>query len=160
VVPQHDHSAISCSSPLSYVFVSYSLSLQFEVLEEELLDGKHVVILVELNDSVSNIPTHPLVDSCATRYAVADEELVDDDNLFLFKLKTLQSLEVINSRPVESGAVKDLTKLNVSINGHNEIVYMFITKLCHHLMVQALPWHRHDNVNLSFAKYTVIHCYP
>ena len=35
-----------------------ALYLQSEVLKEELLDGNHVVISVELNDGISCLPTH------------------------------------------------------------------------------------------------------
>jgi len=44
------------------------------LLEEELLDGNHIVISVELNNGVSCLPTHALVDCGATGYAFADEE--------------------------------------------------------------------------------------
>ena len=86
------------------------------MLKEKLLDGNHIVISVELNDDVSNIPTFPLIDSGATGYAFADEEYARDYNLPLFKLKTPRSLEVIDGRLVQSGAVSHLTKLNMRIN--------------------------------------------
>jgi len=99
------------------------------VLEEELLDGTHIVISVELNDGISQIPTHALVDRGATCYAFADEKFVRDHNLPLFKLTTPRTLEVIDGRPIESSIITHLTKLSMNINGHKKQIPMFITKL-------------------------------
>ena len=102
-----------------------SLSLQSEVLEEELLGGSHVVISGELNDGTSPLPTHALVDSGATGYAFADELYVRDHNLPLFKLKQPRRLEVIDGRPVESGDITHLT--NVTLYSSPNLA---ITPLC------------------------------
>ena len=74
---------MASKSPTSVCAIS-ALSLQSEVLEEGLWDGNHVVILVELNDGVSQVPTHALVDCGATGYAFADAEFARDHNLPLF----------------------------------------------------------------------------
>jgi len=89
------------SSALSGLCVS-SLSLQSEVLEEELLDGNHIVISIEPNHGNFYLPTHALADSGATGYAFAGEEFVRGHGLSLFKLKQPRSLEVINGHPVEA----------------------------------------------------------
>jgi len=144
-------SATSSSSPMSSVLGISLLSLQSEVLEEELLDGTHIVISVELNDRISLIPTHALVDCGATGYAFADEEFVRDHNLPLYKLTTLRTLEVIDGCPIESGIITHLTKLSMNINGHKEQILMFITKLRHYPLVLGLPWLRCHDINIQFA---------
>jgi len=132
-----------------------SLLLQSEVLEEELLDGTHIVISVELNDGISLIPTHALVDCGATGYAFADEEFVRDHNLPLYKLTTPRTLEVIDGHPIESGIITHLTKLSMNINGHKEQIPMLITKLGHYPLVLGLPWLRRHDTNIQFASNTL-----
>jgi len=56
----------SVTSSLSAALCISSLSVQSKVLEEELLDGTHILISVELNDGISQIPTHALVDCGAS----------------------------------------------------------------------------------------------
>jgi len=137
-------------SPLSALCIS-SLSLQSNVLEEDRMDGNHIVISVELNDGIL-LPTYALVDCGATGYAFVDEEFARDHNLPLFKLKQPCSLEVIDGRPVESGMITYLTKVEMNINNHREIIPMFITKLGHYSLVLGLRWLRHHDVDISFAK--------
>jgi len=133
-----------------------------------LLEGNHIVISLELNDGVSYLPTHALVDCGATGYAFADEEYVRDHNLPLFKLKQPRSLDVIDGRPVESGAITYITKVIANINGHKEELSMFITKLGHYPIILGLPWMWRHDVPISFSKNTLTfdsdfcltHCCP
>jgi len=137
------------------------------VLKEELWDGTHIVISVELNDGISLIPTHALVDCGATGYAFADEEFVRDHNLPLFKLTMPRTLEVIDGRLIESGTITHLTKLSMNINSHKEQIPMFITKLGHYPLVLGLTWLRCHDTNIQFASNTLTfdsdfcltHCY-
>lgn len=50
------------------------------MLEEQWLDESHIVTSVELNDGISYLPTHALVDSGAEGHAFADEEFTHDHN--------------------------------------------------------------------------------
>ena len=154
-------------SSLSALCIS-SLSLQSEVLSEDVLDGNHKVISVELKDGPSSLPTHALVDCGATGYAFVDEEFARDHNLPLFKLKQPRSLEVIDGRPVESGMITHLIKVEMNINNHREIIPIFITKLGHYPIVLGLPWLQRHDVDISFAKnsltfnsnFCLSHCCP
>ena len=145
-----------------------SLSLQSQVLEEELLDGGHIIVSVELNDVPNYIPSHALVDCGATGYAFIDEEFARDYNLPLFKLKMPCCLEVIDGRPIESGLIMQLSRLRMTINGHHEEIPMFVTKLGYYPVLLGLPWLRRHDVNVSFAKNTLTfdsefclsHCCP
>jgi len=133
-----------------------ALSLQSQVLEEELYDGTHIVISVVLNYGISQIPTHALVDCGATGYAFADEEFVHDHNFPLFKLTTPRTLEVIDGRPIESGIITHLRKLSMNINGNKEQIPMFITKLGHYPLVLGPPWLRRHDTNIQFASNTLV----
>jgi len=109
------------------------------VLGEDVLDGNHIVISIELKDSPSSLPTHALVDCGAIRYAFVDEEFACDHNLPLYKLKNPCSLEVIDGGLVESRNITYLTKIEININNHKETIPMFIIKLGHYPIVLGLP---------------------
>ena len=110
------------------------------MLKEELLDGGHIVVSVKLDDKANNFfSSYALVDCGATGYAFVDEEFARDHNLPLYKLKTPHSLEVIDGRPIESGLITHLTRLWMSIDGHQEDIPMFVTKLGHYPIILGLP---------------------
>ena len=142
--------------PFSFsTFTISSLSLQSEVLNEELLDGGHIVISLKLNDVTNYIASHALVDCGAPGYAFVDEEFVCNHNLLLFKLTMPRCLEVIDSRPIESGLVTHLSRVQITINGHTGNIHLFVTKLGHYPIVLGLPWLRQHDVNISFTKNTL-----
>ena len=153
-------------SSLSTLSIS-SLCLQSEVPGEDVLDGNHIVISVELKDGLSLL-THVLVDCGTTGYVFVDEEFARDHNLPLFKLKQPCSLEVIDGQPVESGMITHLTKVEMNINNHKEIIPIFITKVGHYPIVLGLPWLRRHDVDISFTKnsltfnsnFCLSHCWP
>ena len=133
-----------------------SLSLQSQVLEEELLDGGHIVVSVKLDDKSNKIfSSYALIDCGATGYAFVDEEFAHDHNLPLYKLKTPCLLEVINGRPIESGLITHLTRLQMSIDGHQEDIPMFVTKLGHYPVILGLPWICRHDVYVGFTQNTL-----
>ena len=115
-----------------------SLCLQSNILEEDRIDENHIVISVELNDEVSLLPTHVLVDCGTTGYTFVDKEFARDHNLPLFKLKQPRCLKLIDGRPVESGNITHLTKIEMNINKDREIIPIFINKLGHYPIILAL----------------------
>ena len=109
------------------------------MLEEELLDGCHIVVSVKLDDKSNKFfSSYTLVDCNATGYALIDEEFMRDHNLPLYKLKTPHLLEVIDGRPIESGLITYLTWVQMSIDGYQEDIPMFMTKLGHYPIVLGL----------------------
>ena len=152
----HQQGRSAARHPFSFsTFSISSLSLQSQVLKEELLDGGHIVISVELNDVSNYISSYALVDCGATGYAFVDEEFGCNHNLPLFKLKTPHCLKVIDGRPIESGLITHLSRVQMTINGHKENIPMFVTKLRHYPIVLGLPWLCQHDVNISFAKNTL-----
>ena len=123
--------------------------------EEELLDRTHIVIAVELNDGISLIPFHALVDCGATGYGFIDTVFVLDHNLPLYKLTIPCSLAVMDGHPIESGTITHLNKLFMDINGHIDQIPIFVNKLSHYPLVLGVPWlHRHD-INITFSSNTL-----
>ena len=98
------------SAPTSISLHISSLLLQLQVLEEELLEGGYIVVLVKLDDKSNKFfSSYTLVDCSATSYAFVVEEFAGNHNLPVYKLKTPHTLEVIDSRPIESGLIIHLT---------------------------------------------------
>ena len=116
------------------------------------MDGGYIVVSVKLDDKSNKFfSSYPLVDCGATSYTFVDEEFTRDHNLPLYKLKTPRSLEVIDSRPIKSRLITHLTRLQMSIDGHQEDIPMFVTKLGHYPIVLGLPWLCWHDVHVGFA---------
>ena len=103
-----------------------SLCVQSDI-EEELLDGNHIIITTEFEKDSSNTNTYALVDCGATGYAFDDKEFSRDHESSSYKLKKPRCLEVIDGRPIESGLIIHITKLHMVIAGHSELIPLFIT---------------------------------
>ena len=104
------------------------------------MDESHIVISTQIQDEPSLISTHALVDCGATGFAFIDEEFARDHNFPLFKLKKPHCLEVIDGRPIESGLITHMTKLKMTIAGHQEKIPLFMTQLGHYSIVLGLLW--------------------
>ena len=132
------------------------------------MEGSHLVVICIHKYNNLQIPILALVDCGAPGYPFIDEDFVHHHNLPLYLLKTPQSLEVIDGRPIESGDVIHLTKLTKTIDKHTETLPFFIKKLSHYPIVLGIPWLRHHDVFISFAKnilyfdsnYCLLHCAP
>ena len=114
-----------------------SCSLQSDI-KKELLDKNHIVVSTQIQDEPSLISTHALVDCRVTGFAFIYEEFAHDHNFPLFKLKKPHCLEVIDGRPIESGLIMHITKLKMTIAGHQEKIPLFVTKLGHYSIVLGL----------------------
>ena len=115
-------------------------------LKEEELEGNHLVISCTINkNSPNNIPTYALIDYGAMGYAFIDDEFARYHSLPRYRLKTERELEVIDGRPIKSGNITYMTKISLSINGHEERLPAFIIHLEHYLLVLGKPClKRHD----------------
>ena len=135
---QQDRSAVGPKALHDILHIS-SCSLQSDIKEES-LDENHIVISTQIQDESSLIYTHALIDCGATGFSLIDEEFVRDHNFSLFKLKKPHCLEVIDGRPIESGLIMHITKLKMTIAGHQEKIPLFVTKLGHYSIILGLPW--------------------
>ena len=59
-------------------------------------------------------------------------------------------MEVIDGRPIESGTITTMAKLDLGIKGHQEKLPAFITKLGHYPIVLGLPWLQLHDVTVKF----------
>ena len=65
-------------------------------VSEEMLDGNHIVIPIEINNDLLRKLIQALVDCGATGYAFIDEEYCRHHQIPLYELKTPRILEVID----------------------------------------------------------------
>jgi hypothetical protein len=139
----------STKSPLS-VFSLSSLSIS-----EEELDGNHLVLLGTRLYNDKTISVNTLIDTGASGFAFIDEEFIRRHNIATFALKTHRHLEVIDGRPIQSGAITQVAHLNLEINGHKEKSSFFVTKLGHYPIVLGIPWMQYHDVAIRFSSNTV-----
>jgi len=104
------------------------------------MDGKHLVITCLLSDNHNRIKTHALIDCGATGYAFIDETFAHHHNFPLFPMKNPRVLEVIDGRPISSGAITHLARVTLYINQYVEVLFMFVTRLGHYPIVLRIPW--------------------
>ena len=92
------------------------------MLEEDQLDGNHVVTLSEPNDIyTSPVTTYAHVDRGATCYVPIDEGFAS--NHYIPSLGYIpRSLEVIDMGPIESGIITHLPTLKMSIMATKKFV--------------------------------------
>src|SRR5436853_3938933 len=130
-----------------------SCSLSEKAVEERHLEGDHLVASCQLTrDSSRVIPSHALLDDSATGYAFMYENFARRHNFPLIPLKKPRDLEVIDGRPVVSGAITHLAHAKLQIRNHVEEAFFFITKLGHYPIVLGIPWRRHHDVSIRYSQ--------
>ena len=117
-------------------------ALSGEVLENK-LDGHHLIVQCKLVDSNSKLDSHALVDCGASGFSFVDRDFVRQHNLPISFLKNPQRLEVIDSRPINSGDITHIVKIGLNINGHFKNLSAYVTKLGHYPLVLGIPWLHH-----------------
>jgi len=93
------------------------------------IEGKHLVITCTLTMNNQEIPPHALIDCGATGIAFMDQDLARDHHKPCQELKGTKGVQVIDVRPIESGDIKPIAKINMRIEDNGEQQPMFITKL-------------------------------
>ena len=130
--------------------ISSNSLLPQPALDARALDGKHLVVSIELNDYSNTISSHALVDCGATGYAFIDETFAREQNFPLYELPNPRALEVIDGRPIESGLITHYVMTKLVINDHTENAIFFVTKLGHYPVVVGIPWMARHDVRISF----------
>ena len=132
------------------------LSVQSAALEEESLDGSHMVISCEIIDNETKILSHALVDCGATGRAFVDQDFVCQHGLPLVRLKVPRIVEVIDGRPISSGAITHVAKVKMMVGNHREELSMFVTSLGHYPIVLGIPWLRHHSPTTEWSRNALI----
>ena len=132
------------------------------------MDGNHFVVNCTLTVGTRSIPTFALIDCGATGLAFIDIDFMRQHSLPTTLLSTPRTLEVIDGRPISSGAITHRCQLGIQIGTHLEGLPMFVTTLGHYPLVLGIPWLRRHDVALHFAtnrlsfgsEYCLHHCLP
>jgi hypothetical protein len=127
-------------------------SIQSAEIKESSMESKHLVVKCSLKIEDKIIDTHALIDCVATGIAFIDKDFVRHHQIQEKELKDPRELEVIDGRPIESGAITTMAKLDLGIRGHQEQLPMFVTKLGHYPIVLGLPWLQLHDVTVKFQK--------
>jgi len=119
------------------------------------MEGKHLVITCTLTVNTQEIPTHALIDCGATGIAFMDQDFARHHQIPLQELKTKQLVEVIDGRPIVSGEITHVAKVEMMVQDHKEQLPMFVTKSGHYPIVIGIPWLRLHDVAVWFASNTI-----
>ena len=93
-----------------------SVALSDRPVEEEHLEGEHLIVACQLSrDSSNMIPCFTLLDDSATGFACMDKAFAHRHQFPLIPLKKPRDLEVIDGRPVVSSQIMQIvcTKLQI-----------------------------------------------
>jgi hypothetical protein len=119
------------------------------------MESKYLVVKCSLKIEGKVIVTHALIDCGATGMAFIDKDFIRHHQLTEQESKESRELEVIDGRPIESGTITTMAKLNLGIQGHQEQLPAFVTKLGHYPIVLGLPWLQLHDVTIRFQKKTI-----
>jgi len=125
-----------------------------EVLEGS-MEGKHLATTGTLMVNNREIPTHALIDCWATGIAFMDQNFARHHQIPLRELQEKRQVEVIDGRPIESGDITHVAKVDMMIQNQGEQLPMFVTKLGHYPIVLGIPWPWLRHVVVRFASNTV-----
>ena len=116
------------------------------------MDGSHMVISCEIIDNETKILSHALVDCGATGRAFVDQDFVRQHGLPLVRLKVPRIVEVIDGRPISSGAITHVAKVKMMVGNHREELSMLVTSLGHYPIVLGIPWLRHHSPTTEWSR--------
>ena len=66
------------------------------------------------------------------------------------ELRISRKLKVIDERPIKSGTITTMAKINLGIKRHQETLPAFVTKLGHYSIVLGLPWLQLHDITIKF----------
>src|SRR5437660_10776089 len=104
----------------------YSLSLD---QMENGIEDNYLVLTCDIIDNQNIIRSHALIDSRATGYAFMDKDFARCHHLPLYSLKDPIALAVMDGRPISSGAITHLPRVQLNIKAHLALIPAFITTL-------------------------------
>ena len=135
--------------------MEYVSSLVVAEISGNKLDGSHLITECTLVELHRRLDLHVLVDCGASGFSFINREFARQHNLPQFTLKEPRRLKVIDGRPIDSRDITHTVKVKLDINGHQEQLTAFITKLGHYPIVLGIPWLPHHNPHIDWEKNTI-----
>ena len=114
-------------------------------------DNSHFVLDCCIrNKNCSPINSLALIDSGASAYGFIDSKFAQLNNLKKIPLVKPRSLKVFDGTESASGQISHMAQVTLDIDGHSEIILLFITKLAYFDMVLGLPWLQYHNPKINW----------
>lgn len=114
-------------------------------------ENSHFVIECSIKNKFSEkISSLALVDSGASAHGFVDTKFAQKHNLELLQLPRPRTLKVFDGRESVSGKITNLAKVKLEINGHSEVILLFVTKLASFDLVLGLPWLQYHNPTIQW----------
>jgi hypothetical protein len=104
------------------------------------MDGNHLIVTYTLHDQGNVIKSHALIDCSTTGYAFIDEDDAHCYHPLLHYLQLPRNLTVIDGRPITLGATTYITFMHLTIQNHQEVIPLFVTKLEHYPIALGISW--------------------
>jgi hypothetical protein len=131
------------------------------------MEVKHLVIICLLTVNNQEIPTDALINCGATGIAFLNQDFARHHLIPLQELKEKTQVEVIDRRPIESGDITLITKVDMKVQGFKEQLRIFIMTLGHYPIVRGIPGLGLHDVAVHFApnrvpfesQYCITHCH-
>ena len=128
-----------------------SAALSDRPVEEEHLEGEHLVVACQLSyDSSNVIPCFTLLDDGTAGFAFMHQALAHRHQFPLIPLKKPRDLAVIDGRLVVSSQIMHIVRAKLQIRNHMEEAFFFITKLGHYPLVLGILWRRHYDILIQY----------
>lgn len=112
------------------------------------------------NKNCSPINSLALIDSGASAYGFIDSKFAQQNNLKEIPLVKPRSLKVFDGTESASGQISHMAKVTLDIDGHTEILLLFITKLAYFDLVLGLPWLQYHNPKINWNNRTLQFSHP
>ena len=122
-----------------------------EPLSEEDLDGRHLVVSLVVSIGTIRIKTYALIDCGASGFAFVDSSFAHHHRIPLALMKNPRILELADGRPVSSGKLTHLARLNLDIASHSEPANLLVTSLGHYPIVLGIKWLQIHDVSIRWA---------
>ncbi|KAI0991557.1 hypothetical protein K3495_g16630, partial [Podosphaera aphanis] len=107
------------------------------------------------NQKSAPIPSLALIDSGASAYGFVDAKFAHDNKLQIIPLRRPRSLKVFDGSESAYGQIVSMAKTVLSIEGHSEVILLFVTTLAYFDIVLGLPWLQFHNPEIRWAEETL-----
>ena len=97
------------------------------------------------------IKTYALIDCGASGFAFVDSSFAHYYRIPLAPMKKPRILELADGRPVSSGKLTQLARLNLDIASHSEPANLLVTSLGHYPIVLGIKWLQIHDVSIRWA---------
>lgn len=112
------------------------------------------------NHESKTVPSSALIDSGASACGFVDAQFAHNNNLSLKLLEQPRSLCVFDGTESSAGQITHIAMTSLTLNGHTEKIYLFVTTLAQFDLVLGLPWLQLHNPKICWSENTMLFNHP